>query len=156
VSAAGWNHTFDVVVIGSGPAGQKAAIQAAKAGRRVAVIERDRQVGGACVHTGTIPSKSLREHALRQRVRQVNLMEARLQSLLDGVGGTVAAHDAYMAAQLDRNDITLLRGRASFVAPQGRANEKQPHELTMLLIDGSQASIHAPIVIIATGSRPRI
>ncbi len=156
MSAAGWNHTFDVVVIGSGPAGQKAAIQAAKAGRRVAVIERDRQVGGACVHTGTIPSKSLREHALRQRVRQVNLMEARLQSLLDGVGGTVAAHDAYMAAQLDRNDITLLRGRASFVAPQGRANEKQPHELTMLLIDGSQSSIHAPIVIIATGSRPRV
>jgi NAD(P) transhydrogenase len=147
VSAAGWNHTFDVVVIGSGPAGQKAAIQAAKAGRRVAIIERDRQVGGACVHTGTIPSKSLREHALRQRVRQVNLMEARLQSLLDGVGGTVAAHDAYMAAQLDRNDITLLRGRASFVAP---------NELTMRRIDGSQSSIHAPIVIITTGSRPRV
>jgi NAD(P) transhydrogenase len=147
VSAAGWNHTFDVVVIGSGPAGQKAAIQAAKAGRRVAVIERDRQVGGACVHTGTIPSKSLREHALRQRVRQVNLMEARLQSLLDGVGGTVAAHDAYMAAQLDRNDITLLRGRASFVSA---------NELTMRRIDGSQSSIHAPIIIIATGSRPRV
>lgn len=141
-----WNHTFDVVVIGSGPAGQKAAIQAAKAGRRVAVIERDRQVGGACVHTGTIPSKSLREHALRQRVRQVDLMEARMQSLLEGVGGTVAAHDAYMAAQLDRNNITLLRGRASFVSPQ---------ELAMRRIDGSQSSVHAPIIIIATGSRPR-
>ncbi len=146
MSETAWNHTFDVVVIGSGPAGQKAAIQAAKAGRRVAVIERDRQVGGACVHTGTIPSKSLREHALRQRVRQVDLTEARMQSLLEGVGGTVAAHDAYMAAQLDRNNITLLRGRASFVSPQ---------ELTMRRIDGSQSTVHAPIVIIATGSRPR-
>ena len=50
------SSVYDVVVIGSGPAGQKAAIQAAKAGKRVAVIERDRQVGGSCVHTGTIPS----------------------------------------------------------------------------------------------------
>ena len=82
---------FDVVVIGSGPAGQKAAIQAAKAGRRVAVIERDRKVGGSCLHTGTIPSKSLREHALRQRVRHVDLMGEPIQSLLDGVGATVAA-----------------------------------------------------------------
>ena len=110
-------ETFDVVVIGSGPAGQKAAIQAAKAGKRVAVIERDRQVGGSCVHTGTIPSKSLREHALRQRVRRVDLMDEPIQSLLDGVGATIAAHDTYMAAQLERNHITLLRGRASFTAP---------------------------------------
>src|SRR5689334_24454652 len=105
---------FDVVVIGSGPAGQKAAIQAAKAGRRVAVIERDRHVGGSCVHTGTIPSKSLREHALRQRVRRVDLMDEPIQSLLDGVAATIAAHDTYMAAQLERNHIAMLRGRASF------------------------------------------
>ena len=51
---------FDVVVIGSGPAGQKAAVQAAKAGKRVCVIEREVGVGGACVHRGTIPSKTLR------------------------------------------------------------------------------------------------
>ena len=137
---------FDVVVIGSGPAGQKAAIQAAKAGKRVAVIERDRQVGGSCVHTGTIPSKSLREHAMRQRVRHVDLMDEPIQSLLDGVGETVAAHDAYMAAQLERNHIELLRGRASFTAP---------HELSMRRIDGSQTTVRADVIIIATGSRPR-
>ena len=137
---------FDVVVIGSGPAGQKAAIQSAKAGKRVAVIERDRQVGGSCVHTGTIPSKSLREHAIRQRVRHVNLMDEPIQSLLDGVSDTVAAHDAYMSAQLERNHIELLRGRASFVSS---------HELVMRCIDGSQVTVRAPIVIIATGSRPR-
>jgi NAD(P) transhydrogenase len=137
---------FDFVVIGSGPAGQKAAIQAAKAGKRVAVIERDRQVGGSCVHTGTIPSKSLREHALRQRVRQVDLMSEPIQSLLDGVGATVAAHDAYMAAQLERNGITLVRGKARFVSHR---------ELAVRRIDGAEATVRAPIVIIATGSRPR-
>ena len=59
------DYDFDVTVIGSGPAGQKAAVQAAKAGQRVALIERDRVLGGACVHRGTIPSKTLRENALR-------------------------------------------------------------------------------------------
>jgi len=137
---------FDFVVIGSGPAGQKAAIQAAKAGKHVAVIERDRRVGGSCVHTGTIPSKSLREHAMRQRVRQVDLFNEPIQSLLDGVGATVAAHDAYMAAQLERNGIALLRGRAKFLGP---------HELSMRRIDGVDARVRAPLILIATGSRPR-
>jgi len=54
---------FDIVVLGSGPAGQKAAVQAAKAGRSVCLVERD-AVGGACVHHGTIPSKTLRETAV--------------------------------------------------------------------------------------------
>jgi NAD(P) transhydrogenase len=137
---------FDVIVIGSGPAGQKAAIQAAKAGKRVAVVERDRQVGGSCVHTGTIPSKSLREHALRQRIRRVDLMDEPIQSLLDGVGETIAAHDAYMAAQLERNHIALVRGRASFESAK---------ELRIRRIDGTSQTLTAPIVIIASGSRPR-
>jgi NAD(P) transhydrogenase len=138
--------SWDVLVIGSGPAGQKAAIQSAKAGKRVAIIERDRHVGGACVHTGTIPSKALRQHALRQRVRRVDLTDAPIKYLLDGVGETVAAHDAYMAAQLDRNHVTLLRGRASFVTP---------HEISMQRVDGSRVTLSAPIVIISSGSRPR-
>jgi NAD(P) transhydrogenase len=139
-------ESFDVVVIGSGPAGQKAAIQAAKAGKRVAVIERERHVGGNCVHTGTIPSKSLREHALRQRIRRVDLSAEPIQSLLDGVGQTIAAHDAYMAAQLERNHVALLRGRANFL---------DAHTLALRRIDGSQGRVTAPVIIIATGSRPR-
>ncbi len=55
---------FDIIVIGSGPAGQKAAICGAKAKRRVLIIEGEQEVGGACVHRGTIPSKTLRETAL--------------------------------------------------------------------------------------------
>jgi len=138
--------SWDLLVIGSGPAGQKAAIQGAKAGKRVAIIERDRHVGGACVHTGTIPSKALRQHALRQRVRRVDLADAPLKYLLDGVEATVAAHDAYMAAQLERNHITLLRGRARFISA---------HELCVERVDGSRAALRAPIIIIASGSRPR-
>ena len=55
---------FDLLVIGSGPAGQKAAIQAAKLGKSVAIVERREFVGGVCINTGTIPSKSLREAVL--------------------------------------------------------------------------------------------
>ena len=66
------NNTYDLIVIGSGPAGQKAAICAAKMRKKVAVIERKRTIGGVCVHTGTIPSKTFREailylSGLRQR-----------------------------------------------------------------------------------------
>ena len=57
-------RNFDVLVLGSGPAGQKAAVQAAKAGRSVAIVEQELGVGGACVHRGTIPSKTLRETAV--------------------------------------------------------------------------------------------
>src|SRR3984893_17874316 len=57
-------ETFDMIVIGTGPAGQRAAIQAAKAGKRVAVVERRNVVGGVCINTGTIPSKTLREAVL--------------------------------------------------------------------------------------------
>ncbi len=57
-------HQYDLIVIGSGPAGQRAAIQGAKCGRRVAVIEQREIVGGACVNTGTIPSKTMREAML--------------------------------------------------------------------------------------------
>ena len=143
---------FDFVVIGSGPAGQKAAIQAAKSGQRVAVIEREATVGGACVLSGTIPSKSLREQALRYRAahsrsrEKIELLDVPLRSLLAGVAETVAAHDRYMAAQLERNQITLLRGRAHFRAPG---------LLSVRLPDGGSIDVMGERVVIATGSRPR-
>ena len=57
-------YDYDLVVIGSGPGGQKAAIQAAKLGRRVALVDRREMIGGVCTNTGTIPSKTLREAVL--------------------------------------------------------------------------------------------
>src|ERR1700683_3935414 len=114
---------FDLICLGSGPAGQKAAIQAAKAGFRACIIEREPQVGGYCLLSGTIPSKALREQALRYRRMQgsasslaVELRgDAPLSALLHGVDTVIAAQDRYLQAQLARNHVELIRGRGVFL-----------------------------------------
>jgi NAD(P) transhydrogenase len=137
---------WDLLVIGSGPAGQKAAVQAAKAGKRVVVVEQERSVGGACVHFGTIPSKALREQALRHRDRGAKAEVTSLAELLGAVASTVAAHDSYMGQQLDRNGITLLRGRARLL--NGACAQ-------ITLTDGTVQLIDANRILVASGSRPR-
>lgn len=145
---------YDIVVIGSGPAGQKAAIQGAKAGKHVAVIEREQGVGGACVYRGTIPSKTLRESALHMdRMKQSsttlgmkippNLMVSTLMRRVDEV---VTSHGDYMMNQLTRNGITLFHGRAQF---------RSDSLIEMLTVDGLKQTLTADTIIIATGSRPR-
>jgi NAD(P) transhydrogenase len=136
----------DLCVIGAGPAGQKAAIQAAKAGRRAVIVEQDRRVGGACVHTGTIPSKALREQALRLRGRLDRARPVALYDLLTGVEAIIASHDRFMGQQLARNDVRCLRGQARFI--DGRTLQVQR-------IDGSRHTLTAQAFLIATGSRPR-
>jgi NAD(P) transhydrogenase len=145
---------FDVLVLGSGPAGQKAAVQAVKAGRRVALVEQEAGVGGMCVHRGTIPSKTLRESALQlSRLRRSaalldftlkpDLEVASLTARLDEV---VKAHVAYMGRQLERNGIRVFHGRARFLSD--RVVEVQS-------LDGSVRQVQAATIFIATGSRPR-
>jgi NAD(P) transhydrogenase len=145
---------YDIVVIGSGPAGQKAAIQGAKAGKSVAVIEREPGVGGSCVYRGTIPSKTLRESALHidrmKRSSEIlkttvlsNLMVSMLMRRLDEV---VRSHGDYMMNQLTRNGITLFHGRARFCSDS---------LIEMLTVDGLKQSLTADTIVIATGSRPR-
>jgi NAD(P) transhydrogenase len=144
----------DFLVIGSGPAGQKAAVAAVKAGRHVVMIEQEPGVGGACVHRGTIPSKTLRESALQiTRLRQhaamletaprPGLEVAALMTRLDEV---VGAHVAYMGRQIDRNGIERHHGRARFVSD---------HVVELLTVDGRRSRFWAAIIFIATGSRPR-
>ncbi|MCK6499346.1 MAG: FAD-dependent oxidoreductase, partial [Nitrospira sp.] len=95
--------TYDIVVIGSGPAGQKAAIQGAKAGKRVALVEQEQGIGGNCVYRGTIPSKTLRESAVQyDRIkRSSEVFEGRLRldvpivSLLHRLEEVVKAHESY-------------------------------------------------------------
>src|ERR1700692_4052191 len=114
---------FDLICLGSGPAGQKAAIQAAKAGYRAAIVEREPQVGGSCLLSGTIPSKALREQALRSRRMQGSAFslavelrgDAPLSALLQGVDSVIAAQDRYLLAQLVRNGIELIKGKAVFL-----------------------------------------
>lgn len=147
--------SWDVVVVGSGPAGQKAAIQAVKAGRTACVIEREQGVGGACVHRGTIPSKTLRETALhltelRQRLgRHVRVEvppDLQLASLMDRMQSVVAAHVAYQGEQLRRNGVAQLHGRARFV---------DPHTLAVESVHGDVRLVRGDVVVVAAGSRPR-
>src|ERR1700761_7258768 len=141
---------FDLICLGSGPAGQKAAIQAAKAGFRAAVVEREPQVGGSCLLSGTIPSKALREQALRYRRMRgsasslaVELKgDAPLSALLHGVDAVIAAQDRYLQAQLARNHVELVRGLGRFLAPDC---------IEVQRLDGSKRELKAPRIILATG-----
>lgn len=146
----GTDH-YDFVVIGSGPAGQKAAVCAAKAGKKVLVIERERVVGGACVHHGTIPSKTLRETvtALRGLSRRSGAAvppPAEVSALVTRLEDVVIGHEAYIEAQLRRNDVDIARGHATFVTS---------HEIEIRSPRGSKRRVSAEYVILAVGSRPR-
>lgn len=146
-------RTFDLCVIGSGPAGQKAAIQAAKLGRSVCVIEKREVIGGASVNTGTIPSKALREAILRVIGRQsamprdVDLRAARaatFQSLMASAGQVIRAEMEIVHRHLLHNGVELIHGVASF---------SDPHTLE---VHGAYARemIRASHFLIATGTRP--
>jgi NAD(P) transhydrogenase len=146
---------YDLVVVGGGPAGQKAAVQAAKAGVRVLLIERAKSAGGACVRYGTIPSKTLRETALSLgKFRRLTAhvmdveMPAHLQvsSLMERKEEVVAAHERYMQAQLERNGIEVQQGVARFVSPE---------RLEVTLLDGSKRQLTSRFFVIAAGSSPR-
>lgn len=146
-------YDYDFIVIGSGPAGQKAAIQAAKAGQHVAIVELDSLFGGACVHKGTIPSKTLRENAqrinsMRQNARLVdfelneNLEVITLLARLDEV---FKSHNEMLREQIERNHIERIHARARFV---------DDHTLSLIIIGGEAETVTAKNIIIATGSSP--
>lgn len=144
---------FDFIIIGSGPGGQKAAVCAAKAGKRVALIEQDRRLGGACVHYGTIPSKTLREVALRTRGMRhpyadtkIDLDNASISQMLGEVGDVVSRYSATVKVQMERNGVSLFHGRASFVAA---------NQIRIRRRNGESEELSAEFVIVATGSSPR-
>lgn len=145
---------FDLICLGSGPAGQKAAIQASKSGFRAAIVEREPQIGGSCLLSGTIPSKALREQALRYRRMHgsasslaVELAgDAPLAALLQGVESVIAAQDRYLQAQLQRNGVELIRGRGTLL---------DPDRVEVQRLDGRRTVLDANRVLLATGSRPR-
>src|SRR5947209_6459125 len=110
-------QTYDLIVIGSGPAGQRAAIQAAKLGKRVALVERREVVGGACINTGTIPSKTMREAVLHlsgyqcQGIYGVNYHvkeKISIADLLFRVQHVIKTEIDVVQAQLSRNGIDML------------------------------------------------
>ena len=145
---------YDIVIIGSGPAGQKAAVQAAKAGKSVALIEKTRELGGACVHKGTIPSKTLRENALRVKNMRMNAKIANftlpedleLATLINRLEEVLDAHDDYMRNQMERNQINLIHGRAKFLSDT---------ELEITKVNGDKELLTTTHFVIASGSFPR-
>ncbi len=145
---------YHLIVIGSGPAGQKSAVQAAKIKQKVALIEQDKYLGGACVHRGTIPSKTLRENALRVKNMRANAKlanftlgeEVEMSTLIDRLDEVLKAHDFYMEKQISRNHIHRIHGRARFI---------DPHTIEIHQVRGDNYTITADKIIIATGSHPR-
>lgn len=148
------NDRYDIVVIGSGPGGQKAAVQGAKAGRRVALIERERQLGGACVFQGTIPSKTLREAALAilqlkrsAAVFNVTLREdLEVSSLMQRLDCVLKAHTRFIADHIAGNGIDHIHGRARLAGPC---------EVEVVGVKGQVRKLSAKHLVVATGSRPR-
>jgi len=149
------SEAFDLIVVGGGPAGQKAAVQGAKLGRKVLMIERSKNVGGACVRFGTIPSKTLRETALAlgkfrrltSEVMDVKMPEhTAIASLMARKEEVIASHEHYMGAQLARNGIELCQGVARFISPT---------EMEIGDIGGAKRRVAGRFFVIATGSSPR-
>lgn len=146
-------NRFDLVVIGSGPSGQKAAIQGAKLGKRVAVVERRRVVGGVCIHTGTIPSKTLREAVLYLTgfalhgiygVSYAVKKEIRVEDLALRVRHVIQRETDVILNQMQRNGVEVIFGEASFAGPREIAVEGGPGRL----------SLSADRVIVAVGTEP--
>src|SRR5207249_138162 len=117
---------YDIIVIGSGPAGQRAAIQASKFGKKAALIERMEVVGGAAINTGTIPSKTMREAVLHlsgfyyQNIYGVNYRVKETITMADlsfRAQHVIKTEIDVTRAQLSRNGIELLNGIGSFLSP---------------------------------------
>ena len=146
-------ETYDLIIIGSGPAGQRAAIQGAKSGKRVALIERREVVGGTCINSGTIPSKTMREAVLHlsgflyQSIYGVSYRVKEKITMADlafRVQHVIKTETDVTLAQLTRNGIEVLTGCASFV------------DSTHLRVDSSRgmSDCEARVIIIATGTKP--
>jgi len=144
---------YDLCVIGSGPAGQKAAVQAAKLGKRVCVVERTEVVGGVAINTGTIPSKSLREAILhltgfkeRGFYGQSYMVKQKItiEDLISWCQHIIKAEVEITRSQLMRNNVEVITGTASF-----------KDQNWVAVVHGSEVTaINADFVYVATGTRP--
>lgn len=147
------SYDFDSIIIGTGPGGEGAAMNLAKSGQKVAVVERYQSVGGGCTHWGTIPSKALRHSVSRYIEYKENplfqLDENRTHLTFDEIlkhaAGVIRKQVRLRSSFYDRNRVTIFHGDAAFVGP---------HQLEITEPDGSKQLISAKTIVIASGSRP--
>jgi NAD(P) transhydrogenase len=146
-------QNFDLVVIGSGPAGQRAAVQASKLGKKVAIVEKVRDMGGVCINSGTIPSKTLREAVIdlsgvRQRALYGASFRAKseigVQDLFMRTNAVMSREREVVRAQLQRNGIRVIEGEGRFTGP---------HEVLVQEGDSTQA-LRGDFILIAVGTCP--
>ena len=148
-------NEYDVVVIGTGPGGEGAAMQATKRGLRVAVVERHKQIGGGCTHWGTIPSKALRfaiyqvleiaRHPLYLRACSDPLMSLSFTDLRKSAASIIERQVTLRQGFYVRNRVPIYEGEARFVGE---------NEVEVVTPDSASVRLHARHVVIATGSRP--
>jgi NAD(P) transhydrogenase len=136
---------YDLIVLGSGPGGQRAAVQAAKLGKSCLLIEKD-EFGGACLHTATIPSKTIKE-ALAQLCQTEGVLPVDfMEPLMQRKSAVIAAEMEVVKSQLLRNKVECVQGLGRFAGT---------HEIEVLKKDGSSFRVRAEKIILATGTRPR-
>jgi NAD(P) transhydrogenase len=151
-------NEYDFIIIGTGPAGLSAALTAAKADKRVLILEREGSLGGVCVNTGTFPSKTLREavlsltgHLTRKVFSEdapcfIADAEISMDRLKDRLQYVRLKEHAIIEGQLRQNGVKLIRGNATFVGPK---------EIRVSCLNDKELLVRGKFIIIATGSCPR-
>ena len=138
------SHNYDVIIIGSGPGGEGAAMKSAKEGKRVAMVEEMLDVGGNCTHRGTIPSKALRQ-AIQQLASLRHYRGDNYQILLRTAESVIERQVNMRLGFYERNDVDVIQGRAEFV---------DPHTIKVTSANGLRRNHSASAFVIATGARP--
>ena len=135
---------YDVIVIGSGPGGEGAAMKAVKSGKRVAICDKFANIGGNCTHRGTIPSKALR-HATQILESREEFNNVNYQDLLSGAEAVIKSQMELRRGFYERNWVDILDGVAKFLGP---------HTIQVDHLNGSKKKYSADYFVIATGSHP--